>query len=173
MRQRVPKFLGHGLAVGLVIREVLVPLRGRFRVEHHREMGRALVGLHVVEQLPQHVAEAEHGVDLQPVRLARERRQRMVGAEDVARAVDQEDVVALFERPGNGRGLGGGSFGGGGSYGGGGLIGGGAISGGIYIGSAAPSPGGFQGGNNGGVYQGGSAATVPGPGPGTGPRGGR
>ena len=67
-------------------------------VEHHGEMGRPLLRLHVVEQLPQHVAEAEHGVDLQAVRLAGERRQRVVGAEDVARAVDQEDVVALFER---------------------------------------------------------------------------
>ena len=50
------------------------------------------------KQLPQHVAEAEHGIDLQPVRLAVERRQRVIGAENVARAVDQEDVVALFQR---------------------------------------------------------------------------
>ena len=61
--------------------------------------GSALVRLHLVEQLPQHVAEAEHGVDLQAVRLAGERRQRVVGAENVAGAVDQEDMVAFFERP--------------------------------------------------------------------------
>src|SRR5262249_55676577 len=48
--------------------------------------------------------EAEHGIDLQPVGLAVERRQCMIGAEDVGRAVDQEDVVALFRHPGNGRG---------------------------------------------------------------------
>ena len=85
---------------------------GLFRlVEHHREVRRPLLRLHVVEQLPQHVAEAEHGVDLQAVRLAGERRQRVVGAEDVARAVDQEDVVALFEGTDDRGGLGGG-FGG-------------------------------------------------------------
>ena len=70
-----------------------------------------------LQQLPQHVAEAEHGVDLQPVRLAGQRRQRVIGAEDVARAVDQEDVVALLERAGDG-GVGGGGFGGRGLCGG-------------------------------------------------------
>ena len=64
------------------------------------------VRLHLAQQLPQHVAEAEHGVDLQAVRLAGERRQRVIGAEDVARAVDQEDVVALLEGRGYGRGCG-------------------------------------------------------------------
>ena len=52
-----------------------------------------------LQQLPQHVAEAEHGVDLQAVRTcAVERRQRVIGAEDVAGAVDQKDVVAFLER---------------------------------------------------------------------------
>ena len=68
-------------------------------VEHDREMGRLLLRLHVAQELPQHVAEAEHGVELQPVRLAVQRRQCVIGAEDVARAVDQEDVVALLRRP--------------------------------------------------------------------------
>ena len=79
---------------------------GLFRlVEHHREMRRLLVRLHLGQQLPQHVAEAEHGIDLQAVGFAGERRQRVIGAEDVAGAVDQEDVVARLERP---RGIGGG-----------------------------------------------------------------
>ena len=69
-------------------------------VEHHGEVGRPLVRLHLVEQLPQHVAEAQHRVDLQPIGLAGQRRQRVIGAEDVARAVDQEDVVALFQGTG-------------------------------------------------------------------------
>ena len=64
-------------------------------VEHHREMRRLLLRLHVAQELPQHVAEAEHGIDLQAVGLAVERRQRVIGAEDVARSVDQEDVVAF------------------------------------------------------------------------------
>src|SRR5262249_28094603 len=38
---------------------------------------------------------AEHRVDLQSVGLTGERRQRVVGAEDVGRAVDQEDMVTL------------------------------------------------------------------------------
>ena len=51
--------------VRLVLR-IEIGAEGLFRlVEHHREMGRLLLRLHVVEQLPQHVAEAEHGVDLQ------------------------------------------------------------------------------------------------------------
>ena len=62
-------------------------------------------GFMSLQQLPQHVAEAEHGVDLQAVGLAGQRRQRVVGAEDVARAVDQEDVVALFQRTGDGGGF--------------------------------------------------------------------
>ena len=65
-------------------------------VEHHREMGR-LVLLHVAQELPQHVAEAEHGIELQPVRLAVDRRQRVIGAENVARAVDEKDVIPLLE----------------------------------------------------------------------------
>ena len=73
---------------------------GFFRlVEHHREMGRPLVRLHLVEQLPQHVAEAVDGVDLHAVRRARLEPDRVIGAEDVAGTVDQEDVVALLERP--------------------------------------------------------------------------
>src|SRR5256886_10938322 len=72
-------------------------------VEHDREVGRPLLGLHVAQELPQHVAEAEHGIDLQPVGLAVERRQRVIGAENVGRAVDQKDVVAFLRRPGEGR----------------------------------------------------------------------
>src|SRR5262249_27164183 len=45
----------------------------------------------------------EHGIDLQAVGLAVERRQRVIGAENVGRTVDQEDVVAFLRRPGDGR----------------------------------------------------------------------
>ena len=71
-------------------------------VEYDREVGWPLLGLHVAQELPQHVAEAEHGVDLQPVGFAVERRQCVISAENVRRAVDQEDVIALLRRPGNG-----------------------------------------------------------------------
>ena len=46
------------------------------------------------------------GADRQAVGLARQRRQGVIGAEDVARAVDQEDMVARLE----GGGLGGCGF---------------------------------------------------------------
>src|ERR1700686_2777075 len=63
-------------------------------------MGRLILCLHVAQKLPQHVAEAEHGIELQPVRLAVDRRQRVISAENVAGAVDQEEMVALFQRLG-------------------------------------------------------------------------
>ena len=53
------------------------------------------------QQLRQHVGEAEDGVDRRAVR-ARQRRQRVIGAEDEARAVDQEQV-AFLPGPGGGR----------------------------------------------------------------------
>ena len=81
-----------------------VGAEGLFRlVEDDGEMGRPLLRLHVAQKLPQHVAEAEHGVELQPVRLAVDRRQRVIGAENVAGAVDQKDVVAFLHRLGGDR----------------------------------------------------------------------
>ena len=84
---------------------------GYFRlVEHDGEMARPVVGRHVAQQLPQHVAEAEHGIDLQSVGFAVQRRQRVVGAENIGGAVNQKDMVALLEGFG-GDGLGGGFWG--------------------------------------------------------------
>ena len=65
------------------------------RVEDDGEMGRCLGGLRLAQELPQHGAEPVHGTDRQPVRRPRQRRQRVEGAEDVARAVDEVDVAAL------------------------------------------------------------------------------
>ena len=67
-------------------------------VEDDREMRRPLLRLHVAQQLPQHVAETEHRVDLQPVGFAVERRQRVIGAENIGGAVDQKYVVAGLRR---------------------------------------------------------------------------
>ena len=86
------------VAVGLVF-GIHFRAEGLFGlVEHDGQMCRPLFRLHVAQQLPQHVAEAEHGIDLQAVGLAGERRQRVIGAEDVARSVHQKDVVAFLER---------------------------------------------------------------------------
>ncbi len=72
-------------------------------VEHDGEMGRPVVLRHIAQQLPQHVAETEHGIDLQTVGFAVQRRQRVIGAENVGGAVDQKDVVALCGGPGRDR----------------------------------------------------------------------
>ncbi len=88
-----PQILRRLRPVRLVVGVDLVAERDGRVVEDHREMGRRLaVGL--AQQLPQHVAEAVHGPDRQAVRLARQRRQGVVGAEDVGGAVDEVDVVA-------------------------------------------------------------------------------
>ncbi len=92
--------------VGLVVRVHLVA-EGMLRlVEDDRDVGRLHAGGGVLQQLPQHVAEAVDGAERQPVRLAGERRQGVVGAIDVGRAVDQEDVVAALDPAGVGFGCG-------------------------------------------------------------------
>jgi len=69
---------------------------GDFRlVEDDGQMRRPVIRRHVAQQLPQHVAEPEHGIDLQPVGFAVQRRQRVVGAKNIGGTVDQKDVVAL------------------------------------------------------------------------------
>jgi hypothetical protein len=82
-------------------------------------MRRPVILGHVAQQLPQHVAETEHRIDLQPVGLAVQRRQRVIGAENVGGTVDQENMVALAWILGGrlgfclGRGFGGSGFRGG------------------------------------------------------------
>ncbi len=83
---------------------------GHFRlVEDDRQMRRPVVRRHVPDQLPQHVAEAQHCIHLQPVGFAVQRRQCVIGAKNIGRAVDQKDVVALRQGL-DGGGLGGSCF---------------------------------------------------------------
>ena len=85
---------------------LLVHLRAErfFRfVEDHREMGRPLIRLHLLEQLPQHAAETVDRIDMRAIGGARLEPDRMVSAEDVTGTVHQEYVVALFN--GTGRAL--------------------------------------------------------------------
>ena len=72
-------------------------------VEDDRQMRRPILLRHVAHQLPQHVAEAQHRIDLQTVGFAVQRRQRVIGAENIGRAIDQKDVVALCRGIGGGR----------------------------------------------------------------------
>ena len=81
--------------VRLVIGIELVAERDLGFVEDDRQMRRPVILGHVAQQLPQHVAEAEHGIDLQPVGFAVQGRQRVIGAENVGGTVDQEHMVAL------------------------------------------------------------------------------
>ena len=81
--------------VRLVVGIELVAERDLGLVEDDGQMRRPVVLGHVAQQLPQHVAEAEHGIDLQPVGFAVQRRQRVIGAENVGGTVDQKDMVAL------------------------------------------------------------------------------
>src|SRR5580704_8717572 len=55
-----------------------------------------MIGLGVLKEFEQNVAEAEHGADRRAVG-AGQRRQRVIGAEDVARAVDQINVMQLAQ----------------------------------------------------------------------------
>ena len=61
-------------------------------IEDDRHMGRLVLALQILHQLPQHVAEALDAADRQPVGLAMERGQGMEGAEDVTRAVDEQQM---------------------------------------------------------------------------------
>ncbi len=99
------KVLWHVRAVRLVVGIELVAERLLGKVEDHRKMGRRAELAGLAQQLPQHAAEAVHGADGKPVGGAGEGRQGVKGAEDVARAVDQIDVVALCHRPAGGLGF--------------------------------------------------------------------
>ena len=75
--------------VGLVLVVDLVAEGHAAGVEDHRDM----VDLGIVQQVGhQHAAEAEHGIDRRPVGPVH-RRQGVIGAEQIARAVDQVEVA--------------------------------------------------------------------------------
>jgi hypothetical protein len=95
LRDEVARRLG---PVRLVAVEQVAPERLGRIVEDDRDMGRRRELSRLAEQLPQHGAEAVHRADRQPIRGAGQRRQRVIGAEDVARSVDQIDMVALCHR---------------------------------------------------------------------------
>ena len=122
-RELRDQIVGRRRPVRLVVGIELVAERDLGLVEDDRQMRRPVILRHVAQQLPQHVAEAEHRIDLQPVGFAVQRRQRVIGAENVGGAVDQEHVIALARLPGCrfrvslgsgfGRDFGGGGLGGG------------------------------------------------------------
>ena len=78
----------------------IVAKRFRGLVEDNRNVGRLVVRGHLLEQLVQHVAKALHGTDRQPVGLAGQRRQCVIGAEYIAGAIDQIEMVTGLDRAG-------------------------------------------------------------------------
>src|SRR5690606_33394782 len=50
----------------------------------------------ILQQLPQHVAEAGHGPYRQAIRLAGQRWQGMIGTENITRAVNEKEMIAFF-----------------------------------------------------------------------------
>ncbi len=107
--------IGRGRPMRLVLLVHLRAERLLGLVEDDREMRRPFVRLHFLEQLPQHVAEAINRIHMRAVGRARLEPDRMIGAENVAGAVDKKDVVALFHRSRSrrgGRGFCGRNFGG-------------------------------------------------------------
>ena len=81
-------------AVRLVFRRNLVAEALSAVIENNREVGRPLLALRLAQKLPQHVAETVDCADGQAIGGARQRRQRMEGAENIARAVDEIDAAA-------------------------------------------------------------------------------
>ncbi len=75
--------------VGLVDAAAEGEARG---IEHHGDM----VGVGLLQQLQQHVGETENGAYGRTVR-PRQRRQRVIGPEDEARAVDEVDVLERLQ----------------------------------------------------------------------------
>ena len=87
--------IGRGLRpLGLVLRVDVVAEGLRRMIEDDGQMRGLLAGVRLFQQLPQHVAEALHGADGQAVRLARQRRERVIGAENIPRSIDEVEMVA-------------------------------------------------------------------------------
>ena len=84
------KIVGRLGAVGLVIGEQVVAKSFFRRVEDDRDMRRA----HVLQQLQNHPDEAVHRLGRQPARRIH-RRQREKSAEDIAGAVDENELLAF------------------------------------------------------------------------------
>ncbi len=82
--------VGHRRAVRLVLLEQLVTERPSRRVEDHGDEGGRLI----LEELVEHVQHAEHGAGGLAARC-RQRRERMEGAIQVRRAVDEVELAVL------------------------------------------------------------------------------
>ena len=91
-RELRDQVLGRRRPVGLVIGVDVVAEAGPALVEDDREVPGVATLDDIVHQLDEHVAKPGHGAGGRPVAAA-QGGQRVIGAEDVARAVDQVDAA--------------------------------------------------------------------------------
>ena len=91
------QILGHRLAVGFVFRKQIVAERHAALVKDHCHMSRRIRAAIALDIALKHVAKARHRPDGQPVGFARQRRQRMIGAENEGRSVDQMQMAPFSE----------------------------------------------------------------------------
>ena len=94
LRNKIIRRIG---PVRFVLRIERVAERGFPGVENHRKMRRPVAVAQILQQFPEHVGEAGDRARRQAIGLARERRQGVIGAEQIARAVDEVEMVAFLE----------------------------------------------------------------------------
>ena len=91
-RELRDQVVGRRRAVRLVPGVHLVAERMAAGVEDHREVGRGLGAVQLLDQLPQHRRDAVDRVDHRAAGIIK-RWQAVIGAEDIARAVDEIEVL--------------------------------------------------------------------------------
>ncbi len=96
-RELGDQILGRGRPVRLVLIEHLVAECLGRGVEDHREMARPALPRQILQQLPQHRREAIDGIGGHAVPVG-ERRQPVIGPEDVARSVDEIEMAGRHRR---------------------------------------------------------------------------
>ena len=84
--------------LGFVFREHVIPERVGGFVEHAGKVGRAIVTLEILEQLPEHIAEPGHGPDGQAVRGPGQRRQGVISAENIGAGINQVEMAVSIDR---------------------------------------------------------------------------
>ena len=89
---------GQGWAVGFVLVVQVIAEGVRAGVKDHGDMGGGGLAANGGKLAPHQVAEPGDGPHRQPIRFARQRRQRVIGAEDEGRAVDEVKVMSRAER---------------------------------------------------------------------------
>ena len=91
------QILWHRIAVGFVLVIHIVAKRMAALVENHGNMGRG-IGASIALQIPlQHVHKPADSANRQSVRLAGQRRQRMISTENIRRTINQMQMAPFAE----------------------------------------------------------------------------